>query len=112
MGHCTAILTEAKRLVEEKGLTKRPYAVDLYGADVEPISPYAVAYSVLGAIKCALGLGVVEFDSSMVTIGKCLQQAHTKNNCYHEWSRDQFTPTEEVLSLFDRAIAYAEVFDL
>lgn len=112
MGHCAAILTEARRLVADKGLTKRPYAVDSYGADVEPISPYAVAYSVLGAIKCALGLSIVEFDSNMVTIGKCLQRAHTKNNCYHEWSRDQFTSVEEVLSLFDRAIDYAEVFDL
>lgn len=112
MGTCEAILTQARELIATKGFTTRPYAVDASGADVDCISPHATKYSVGGAIKCVLGLAYYEYDELLGTCMKCVRKAHTKDMELDIWLKDQYTPVEEVLATLDRAIAYAEEFDL
>ena len=103
------ILSRARSLIVE-GWCQRADARDALGREVMPWSPDARAWSVLGALVGADGVGrpplemmpIVELGEAVVALGDA-----GSTDSLEAWNDVDHRTKAEVLALFDRALALA-----
>lgn len=106
----TPILREARRLIAEVGWTQHEFARDAGGNLVRYASPKAACFCAIGAARRALAtLGAPGASGRPGVVAPLRKQARARGyRCVVEFNDDPTTTKDEVLELFDDAIASLE----
>lgn len=114
----TEYLKTAKQLLIDKGWIKGDYARDADGNRVPAVSSSATCYCILGALKAA-SHSVDDHTGAMAPLRCSIVNAINgmrKTNFgadygIHPWNDDPARTKEEVLAVFDAAIATEEAME-
>ena len=98
----STVLTRALKRIK-KGWCQENYAIDKNGEDVDPCGDKAVAWCALGAID-----SIIPNEFSIINDCEKTLLSMIKGNSISHWNDAKKRTKEEVVALFEKAIAKAK----